>query len=238
MVARFGLFLQSLEAGHANFQARPYGASFWFGTGLIVLGVLVNVVAAWGHVHLVRELGRGGAALDRPSALGLTVAVILAALGLAMAVFLISVRDPAPKQPQPSKEAIGVNPENGIITLASRHSVDETVANVKRILAAKGVQLFAVVDHSGEAEKAGLRMPPTRLLIFGNPKAGTPWMIAAPSLALDLPLKLLVAEDPQGKVWISYNAPDYLQARHHLPPDLFQAFSAAGVDVLAAKAAE
>ena len=130
------------------------------------------------------------------------------------------------------------NPENGVISILSRHSVDETVARVKKTLEAKGVKLFALVDHSGEAAMAGLEMRPTKLLIFGNPKVGTPLMLAAPSIAIDLPLKLLIAEDAGGKVWISYNAPAYIQARHHLPPELFQALSGAGVDVLAAKAAE
>ena len=80
--------------------------------------------------------------------------------------------------------------------------------------------LFALIDHSGEAAKAGLKMPPTKLLIFGNPKAGTPLMLAAPSAALDLPLKILVAEDSEGKVWISYNSVDYLKERHGLPQNL------------------
>ena len=130
------------------------------------------------------------------------------------------------------------NQENGIVTIPSHHSVDDTVAKVKAILDAKGVKLFALIDHSGEAERAGLQMRPTRLLIFGNPKAGTPLMVAVPSMAIDLPLKLLIAEDANGKVWISYNAPAYMQARHHLPQELSQALSATGVDKLAASVAE
>src|SRR5262247_3707416 len=102
----------------------------------------------------------------------------------------------------------------GIIVIASNHSVDETVEKLKGILQAKGVTLFAVVDHSGEAEKVGMKMHPTKLLIFGNPKAGTPVMLAAPSSAIDLPLKILIWEDAQGKVWVSYNSPTYLQERH------------------------
>lgn len=129
-------------------------------------------------------------------------------------------------------------PETGIVTVPSNHSVDETVARVEKTLASKGVKLFAVVDHSGEAAKAGLHMPNTKLLIFGNPKAGTPLMLAVPGIAIDLPLKLLVAEDSEGKTWISYNSPGYLQARHHLPEELFAALSATGVDLLAARAAE
>jgi uncharacterized protein (DUF302 family) len=123
----------------------------------------------------------------------------------------------------------------GIVTLPSRHSVDRTVQKLEAILQAKGVKLFALVDHSGEAEKAGIEMRPTKLLIFGNPKAGTPLMLAAPSIAIDLPLKILVWEDADAKVWVSYNAPSYLEARHGLPPELLQ--NIAVVEALAANAA-
>jgi uncharacterized protein (DUF302 family) len=110
--------------------------------------------------------------------------------------------------------------ENGILTIPSHHSVDETVSQLEHILTEKGIKLFALVDHSGEAEKAGLQMPPTKLAIFGSPKAGTPLMLTTPSIAIDLPLKLLIWEDKNGSVWISYNAPAYLMARHGLPQDL------------------
>src|SRR5271169_1401349 len=103
------------------------------------------------------------------------------------------------------------NAGNGIVTMPSHQSVDRTVQELEGILQAKGVKLFALIDHSGEAEKAGMQMRPTKLAIFGNPKAGTPLMIAAPSIAIDLPLKLLVWEDADGKVWISYNSSAYLQ---------------------------
>ncbi len=110
--------------------------------------------------------------------------------------------------------------EEGIVKIPSHHSVEQTVDKLKTILQSKGVKLFALIDHSGEAEKAGLKMPPTKLLIFGNPNGGTPLMLATPSVAIDLPLKILVAEDSQGKVWISYNSPEYLKGRHDLPDDL------------------
>jgi uncharacterized protein (DUF302 family) len=126
--------------------------------------------------------------------------------------------------------------DNGILRTPSNHSVEETVARFLSILQAKGVKLFAIVDHSGEAANAGLKMANTKLLIFGNPKAGTPLMLASPSSALDLPLKILVAEDSAGKVWISYNSPAYLQARHNLPPELLPNIAVIGA--LAAKAAE
>jgi len=124
----------------------------------------------------------------------------------------------------------------GIVDRPSHHSVEQTVEKLKGILTAKGVALFALVDHSGEAEKVGMKMPPTKLLIFGNPKAGTPLMLAAPSIAIDLPLKILVWEDAQGKVWVSYNSAAYLQERHGVPPELMQ--NIAVVETLAAKAGE
>jgi len=126
--------------------------------------------------------------------------------------------------------------DKGIVSKPSNHSVDETVEKLKGILQAEGVMLFALVDHSGEAEKAGTKMRPTKLLIFGSPKAGTPLMLASPSAAIDLPLKILVAEDESGKVWVSYNDPAYLKERHNLPENLLQ--NIAVVEAVAAKAAE
>jgi uncharacterized protein (DUF302 family) len=124
--------------------------------------------------------------------------------------------------------------DNGIISKPSNHSVDETVGKLKNILQTKGVMLFALVDHSGEAAKAGLTMPPTKLLIFGNPKGGTPLMLASPSIAIDLPLKILVAEDAAGKVWVSYNSPTDLANRHNLPDQFLPVL--ASVETLAAAA--
>jgi uncharacterized protein (DUF302 family) len=126
--------------------------------------------------------------------------------------------------------------KNGIVDVSSNHSVDKTVDKLKGILQSKGIALFVVIDHSGEAAKVGIKMPPTKLLIFGNPEGGTPPMLAAPSIALDLPLKILVWEDSQGKVWLSYNSPEYLKERHGLPQDLLQNISAA--KALATAAAE
>jgi uncharacterized protein (DUF302 family) len=128
------------------------------------------------------------------------------------------------------------NRGNGIVSIPSSHTVDQTVERLEAILQSKSVKLFALIDHSGEAEKAGMRMRPTKLLIFGNPKAGTPLMIASPGIAIDLPLKILVAEDENGKVQVSWNSVAYLQARHDLPAELAQ--NIAVVETLAAKAAE
>lgn len=125
---------------------------------------------------------------------------------------------------------------DGIVDVPGNHSVDETVEKIKALLAAKGVTLFAVVDHSGEAKKVGMEMRPTKLLIFGSPKAGTPLMLARPSMAIDLPLKILVWEDSQGKTQVSYNSPEYLRRRHDLPAELVQ--NIAVIEMLAAKAAE
>ena len=125
--------------------------------------------------------------------------------------------------------------DNGIIRKPSNFSVDETLRRLQAILAAKAVTVFALIDHSGEAQKVGMQMPPTKLLIFGNPKGGTPLMLAAPSSALDLPIKILVAEDDQGKAWILYNSPEYLAERHGLPHHLLQ--NLAFVESLATSAA-
>jgi len=125
---------------------------------------------------------------------------------------------------------------NGVTAKLSKHSVDQTVDRLKSILQARGVTLFALVDHSGEAEKAGMQMRTTKLLIFGSPKAGTPVMLAAPSIAIDLPLKILVWEDDQARVWLSYNDPAYLQQRHHVPEQLLQNIAVA--EALADQAAQ
>ena len=125
---------------------------------------------------------------------------------------------------------------NGIISKPTHLSVDETVDKLKTSLREKGISLFALVDHSGEATKVGMKMRNTKLLIFGNPKGGTPLMLAAPSIALDLPLKILVTEDETGKVLLSYNSPAYLRERHGLSSDLVQ--NIAIVEALVTKAAE
>jgi uncharacterized protein (DUF302 family) len=96
--------------------------------------------------------------------------------------------------------------------------------------------VFALIDHSGEAENVGMKMPPTKLLIFGNPKAGTPLMLASPSIAIDLPLKILIWQDAHGKVWLSYNSPEFLIKRHGLPENLVPALAVVGT--LAASAGE
>jgi len=126
--------------------------------------------------------------------------------------------------------------DKGIIDLPSNHSVDQTIERIKGLLEAKAVTLFALVDHSGEAAKAGMKMPATKLLVFGSPKAGTPVMLATPSIAIDLPLKILVWENAGGKVWVSYNSPAYLQERHSVPQEFIQ--NIAVVETIASKACE
>jgi uncharacterized protein (DUF302 family) len=126
--------------------------------------------------------------------------------------------------------------DNGLIRVASPRSVEETMERLKSVLKGRGLQLFALIDHSGEAEKVGLKMRPTKLLIFGSPKGGTPVMAAAPTIAIDLPLKALISEDEGGKVWVTYNTPEYLQQRHNVPGDLVKNIS--GVGALVAKAVE
>jgi uncharacterized protein (DUF302 family) len=125
---------------------------------------------------------------------------------------------------------------NGLLQVASPYAVDETVRRLESVLAQRGVQVFALVDHSGEAAKVGMKMRPTKLVIFGSPRGGTPLMVAAPTLAIDLPLKALISEDEKGKVWVSYNSPEYLQQRHGVPEDLIKNIAVVGA--LVAKAVE
>ncbi len=123
--------------------------------------------------------------------------------------------------------------QNGLIQLSSQYSVDETISRLQSAFAAKGLKIFALIDHSGEAEKAGfqkagLKMRATKVIVFGSPKAGTPLMLASPSVAIDLPLKALVAEDADGKVSVTYNDPEYLRERHGFPADLVKNLAGAG----------
>jgi uncharacterized protein (DUF302 family) len=126
--------------------------------------------------------------------------------------------------------------DSGLVDLPSNRSVDETLEKLKAILQSKGIKLFALIDHSGEAAHVGMKMRPTKLLIFGSPKAGTPVMLAAPSSAIDLPLKILIWEDAQGRVWVTYNSPAYLQERHNIPVELLPNLSV--IEALAKSAAQ
>ena len=129
-----------------------------------------------------------------------------------------------------------VHSKNGMVHVPSKYSVDETCRRLESLVKSRGLTVFALIDFSGDAAKVGLRMRPTQLLIFGNPKAGTPLMIASPSIALDLPLKVLAWEDADGKFWLSYNQPEYLMARHGIPKELLQNISA--IEALTERAVE
>lgn len=135
----------------------------------------------------------------------------------------------------PEGPRMGPHSSSGLVSISSRYSVAETVRRLLDILSSRGIALFALVNHSGEAARVGMTMPPTQLLIFGNPKGGTPVMLAAPTIAIDLPLKILVAEDAVGKVWISYSSLQFLEERHGVPPELMH--NLAVVEKLAAEAA-
>ncbi len=126
--------------------------------------------------------------------------------------------------------------EQGLVTFPSRYSVPETLQRLLSIIAEKGLKTFAVVDHSGEAEKVGLSMRPTQLVIFGAPKGGTPVMVAAPTAAIDLPLKVLIWQDESGESQVTFNTPDYLAERHGIPDNLVKNIS--GVGALVQKALE
>jgi uncharacterized protein (DUF302 family)/uncharacterized membrane protein YidH (DUF202 family) len=237
VLARFGLFLQEFSAMRPELPVASYHYSLWSGTVLILVGVAVSIAAQFRYLRLVAKMRAGDRAFDKPSTLAIGLAIFLALLGLAMSYYLISSRHvsarPLRTQEVPMPASSATPSGNGVVRLASQHSVSETVTKLDGMLKAKNVKLFAIIDHSGEAERAGLKMPNTKLLIFGSPKAGTPLMLAAPSVALDLPLKILVAEDTDGKVWVSYDSPKYLQERHEFPEDLLP-----NIGVIAALAGE
>jgi uncharacterized protein (DUF302 family)/uncharacterized membrane protein YidH (DUF202 family) len=237
VVARFGLFLQQLQVIQHVPSTQSHSVSRWFGTTLIIAGVVTIALSARNHVRLIRELDQDAPPRLRSWTQSVAIALIVALLGLTMAIYLVVVQTSADSPVAAKEEAVMASTsDNGIISKPSNHSVDETVARLVNILQAKGVAVFALIDHSGEAEKVGLKMRPTKLLIFGSPKAGTPLMLAAPTVAIDLPLKILVWEDAQGKVWVSYNSPAYLQQRHAFPPELLQ--NIVVVETLAAKTAQ
>ena len=133
--------------------------------------------------------------------------------------------------------AWGAEKDNkGLVSVASKYKVIETVDRLESMAQSLGLTVFARINFSGDAEKAGLRMHPAQLLIFGNPKAGTPLMIASPTIAIDFPLKALAWEDANGKIWLSYNKPEYLKERHGLPDELVKNIS--GIEELVKKAVE
>ncbi|HEV2309775.1 MAG TPA: DUF302 domain-containing protein [Acidimicrobiia bacterium] len=139
------------------------------------------------------------------------------------AVFLRAAGDDIIVAPASDGGAVtlhGAGTTDGVVTIASPRSAAETLERLSGLLEEKGLKRFAVVDHSGAAEAVGLEMPDTKLVLFGSPAAGTPVMVAAPLAALDLPLKILVSGDGAGGVWVSYNSPDYLAARHRLSHEL------------------
>lgn len=118
----------------------------------------------------------------------------------------------------------------GIVTKPSRHSVSDTLGRLENAIRTKGLTIFTLIDHSGEAEKVGFQMQDAKLLLFGSSKAGPPLMIASPLIALDLPLKALVWRDKDGKVWVSYNSVSYLADRYNLQSELTK--NIAGIDAI------
>ena len=236
VVARFGLFLQQVQVIEHLPSPSSYGLSLWFGTALIIVGVLVFLLSAMRYTAMVRQLNQSEAMPVRPSTQAILISLFLALVGLAMAIYLVTVRSSAKEFSRIEEKPMNLAADKGIIDRRSNHTVDQTVEKLKNILESKGVTLFALVNHSGEAEKVGMKMLPTKLLIFGSPKAGTPLMLAVPSIAIDLPLKILVWEDTGGQVWVSYNSSEYLKERHGLPSDLVQ--NIAIVAALAEKATE
>jgi uncharacterized protein (DUF302 family) len=125
---------------------------------------------------------------------------------------------------------------DGLRILPTQHTVADVLRRVQSLARARGLTVFAQIDFSGDAEKSGLALYPTGLVILGNPKSGTPLIVAAPTVAIDLPLKILAWHDADGQTWLAYNEPDYVQARHRFPPELTKNIAALGALAEAAAA--
>jgi uncharacterized protein (DUF302 family) len=187
-------------------EEAPHAHGVW----LVGLSLLVNVLAISRHLATLRAMRRAGLTTATPQGPVLLLAVLLTVFSAALTVSLI----PAARATTPQRTAMDIG--EGIIRKASPRSVPETLDRLEGILKAKGVQVFARIDHSGEASKVGLTMPPTQVLVFGNPRAGTPVMLAAPTSAIDLPLKVLAWQDSSGQVWLGYTDPRYFARRFGL----------------------
>jgi uncharacterized protein (DUF302 family)/uncharacterized membrane protein YidH (DUF202 family) len=220
-----------------GFVVARFGSFLWVGTALVGAGSLLNLLSGWHHTETVRNINHGRGRQWHSTTLAIATSAFLALVGLAVAVSMVSLHASVEEQATINQERT-VTPgiDNGIVDILSHHSVDQTMTTLQTMLKSRGVTVFAVIDHSGEAEKVGMAMLPTKLLIFGSPKAGTALMLAAPRAAIDLPLKILVREDSDGRVWISYNSTHYLFQRHGLPAELLPNISV--VESLAARAAE
>jgi len=228
VVARFGLFLREMEATRGSAPIKPSPLSLPLGVGLVLIGVVINLASCWGHVRYIRRLNKGLPTAGRSATLAIVLALILAIAGVVMAFYLGTTKAenfaPNTKPEEPTSMKTG----DGIISKTSQHSVPETLDRLETLLRAKGITIFARVDHSGEAAKVGLKMPPTQVLIFGSPKSGTPVMLAAPTAAIDLPLKALAWQDGDGKVWLSYNDIGYLKRRFALSDDEVKTIAGTG----------
>src|SRR5260370_16811570 len=170
VVERLGVFVQQLQVIQKTHLVPAYGLSLWFGIGLIAVGMVVFLLSAWHHLRLIEELNRGGPLPSRPSKQAVAIAVFLALVGLAMTIYLVSVRGSVNRHYENNVEvSMTAATGNGIIDIPTNHSVEKTADRLKNILKSKEVPLFALIDHTEEAEKLALNMPPTKLLIFTNP---------------------------------------------------------------------
>ena len=205
---RFSLFLRAMHVSTGVSPGHlPHIQGFW----LVLLSLGVNILAIARHLVTVRAMRRAGLESAAPQSPVLIVAVLLSLLTAALG---LSVFPQAVAATPPRSESMDIG--EGIIRKPSTRTVPETLDRLEAVLKAKGIAVFARIDHAGEAAKAGLTMPPTQVLVFGNPRAGTPVMLAAPTAAIDLPLKALAWQDATGKVWLGYTDPAYFARRYGL----------------------
>jgi uncharacterized protein (DUF302 family)/uncharacterized membrane protein YidH (DUF202 family) len=205
---RAGILLRAMNVPAATIaEEAPHVRGVW----LVGLSLLVNVLAVSRHLATLRAMRRAGLTTAIPQGPVLVLALLLTIFSAALTITLLP---PARAVTDRRTDAMDIG--EGIIRKSSPRSVPETLDRLEGILKAKGVQVFARIDHAGEAARVGLSMPPTQVLVFGNPKAGTPVMLAAPTSAIDLPLKALAWQDSAGQVWLGYTDPRYFARRYGL----------------------
>ncbi len=208
VVARFGLFLREMQAAPPTTEAHSSGMSVWFGTTLIVIGVAANLIAAWRHRELVQQLDRGEIPRPGSVAANIIVAVILALVGLAMAIYLLTVRGAPAGIRNDRGGTYGGRGNQRNLAEAEPLLGGRNGESAREAIAENGCRALRGRRSQRRSRTAGLKMPNTKLLIFGNPRAGTPHMLASPGIAIDLSLKILVSEDERGGVFLSYNSSD------------------------------
>jgi len=220
VVARFGAVLGA--SGGREDAAAEVSAVLVMGLALVAVGIVVTIQALITHARSVRALRTGTFRAPSNELDGILIAVLLTAIGIGIGLQLLLGHARAATGRTHMESAAG------LLTRPSNHSVAETLDRLEAELRAKGIAVFARIDHSDEATKAGLSLRPTQVLVFGNPRGGTPVMQAVQTAAIELPLKALAWEDAAGKVWLSTDNPELLRRRFGVDSSLLKPLAAVG----------